>query len=91
MSIIKESVTLTNEFRMNVCKIKASKDNSTQLIKGKKKKGLQTSSGSKQSKVCPHCCLINLIIANYLFQIACCQFEKSIIKINSTTDHYTEL
>lgn len=33
--------------------------------------------------------LISLITTNYLLQIGFCQFRKSIIKINSTTDHYT--
>lgn len=67
---------------MNICEIKAVKDNSTQLIK---EKGFQTSSGSK---VCPRR-LIGLINSHYPAQFVCCQVEKSIIKINSTTDHYT--
>lgn len=32
-NIIKEPVTFTNEFRMNVCEIKGHKDNTTRLIK----------------------------------------------------------
>lgn len=47
LSIIKESVTLNNELRINICEIKANKDKSALLII----EGLQTSLGSEQSKV----------------------------------------
>ena len=90
--LIKESGTLTNEFSKNILRDKKPAKIRAQLIKGKKKKkGSQKSSGGERSKVCPRRRLISLITSNYLFQIARCQFETSIIKMKSTTDHYSAL
>lgn len=52
------------------------------LIKGNR-------AGRLHGKARPCLCLISLITADYLPQIACCQIAKSIIKTSSTTDHYT--